>query len=243
MRLSRTVSALVILTAATTARADPAPTTGPDSPGTDVRITVDTSQAPDLAGWAHDTLVPTLREWYPKIVAELAIPGHPAPDHFSITFDPKNKGVAYTIGTHVVGNPAWFRTQLHGEAVGALLHEAVHVVQNPWHAPHGHHMPGWLLEGSCDYIRWFQFEPASHRPRVRASQAKYDASYRVTAAFLQWVITRYDKHIVPELNTASFNGAYSDDLWVKYTGKTVADLGAEWKASLAPATRPAAAPR
>ena len=243
MRASRFPSAIAILTAAAWVRADPAPTTRPDSPGTNVTITIDATQASDLTDWANDTLVPVLKLWYPKIVAELESAGHPAPDHFSIRFDPSYKGVAATSGTHVVANPNWIRSERKGEAIGALLHEEVHVVQNPWHAMHGKKMPGWLLEGSCDYIRWFQYEPANHRPHPRYDQAKYDAAYRVTAAFLQYVITKYDKHIVPELNAASYAGAYSDDLWVKYTGKTVAALGAEWKDSLPhrPSTRPAAA--
>jgi hypothetical protein len=240
MRTPLVAAAVVVLVAASWARADPAPTTQPDSPGTDVRITVDTSQAPDLADWARDTLVPTLKEWYPKIAAELPIENHQPADQFKIVFDPKYKGVAATSGTHVVANPDWFRKQLHGEAVGALMHEAVHVVQLPFHNPHGHHMPSWLLEGTADYIRWFQFEPASQRPHPHAETARYDASYRVTAAFLQWVITKYDKDIVPQMNAANYAGTYTDDLWVKYTGKTAADLGAEWQRTLPsrPSTRP-----
>jgi alpha-mannosidase len=197
-----------------------------------VHIKVDTSQAPDLAPWAEQTLVPVLVEWYPKIAAELPVPGHVPADHFTIVFDPAYKGVAATSGTHVVANPEWFRSQLKGEAVGALLHEEVHVVQLPFHNMHGQHMPLWLLEGTCDYIRWFQYEPANLRPHPHGDRAKYDASYRTTAAFLKYVVDRYDKDLIAQMNAANFNGTYSDDLWAKYTGKSAADLGAEWKASL-----------
>ena len=140
--------------------------------------------------------------------------------------------MAATSGTHVVANPAWFRTQLHGEAVGALVHEAVHMVQQPSHVLHGRHMPSWLLEGSADYIRWFQFEPASHRPHPRGPKATYDASYRTTAAFLQWVVGHYDPDIVAQLNAANYAGTYDDALWLRFTGHSVADLGAEWARSL-----------
>ena len=247
MRLSLLFTASLILAFGAVARADPAPTTKPDSLGTGVRITVDTSKAPDLADWSKDKLVPVLVEWYPKIVAELPVKGYTPPDHFSIVFDPAYKGVAATSGTHVVANPAWFRTELKGEAVGALLHEEVHVVQQPYHRFRGHHMPTWLLEGTCDYIRWFQYEPAKLRPHVSAAHAKYDASYRVTAVFLQWVISHYDKDVLVQMNAANYEGTWSEDLWTKYTGHTAAELGAEWKASLGhhgattgPATRPAA---
>ena len=37
----------------------------------DCEITIDTSGAPELKDWVHDTLGPTLVEWYPKIVAML----------------------------------------------------------------------------------------------------------------------------------------------------------------------------
>ncbi len=203
----------------------------PDAAG-GVRITVDTSQAPDLGPWAAETLVPTLRAWYPKIAADLPVPGHPPPDHFSIVFDTGYTGVAATSGTHVVANPAWFRANLKGEAVGALLHEAVHVVQSPSHTLRGRHMPTWLLEGTADHIRWFQFEPPSARPRVRPDCAQYDASYRTTAAFLAWVLARHDRDLLVQMNAANYAGTYSDDLWVKYTGRTAAALGAEWKQSL-----------
>lgn len=243
MRLNRLLTAALALAAPAVALADPAPTTRPDSLGADVKITVDTSQAPDLAPWANDTLVPILKEWYPKIIADLPVEGGKPADHFTIVFDPKYKGVAATLRTRVVANPEWFRGQIDKEAVGALLHEAVHVVQNPWHQMRGKHMPSWLLEGSCDYIRWFQYEPEKLRPHVRdASKAKYDASYRTTAVFLKWVMAKYDKDIVAQMNAANYMGKYSDDLWVKYTGKSAADLGAEWKASIGGKAEPTTGP-
>ncbi len=207
--------------------------TQPASTGSVVRIRVDTSQAPDLDPWARQTLVPVLQTWYPKIVAELPVPHYTPPDHFAILFDAKYKGVAQTEGTFIVANPDWFRSQLHREAVGAFVHEEVHVVQQPFHVFHGRHMPTWLLEGSADYIRWFEFEPAKLRPHPTGDEAQYDASYRVSAAFLQWVINNYDKDIVAQMNVANYQGVYSDELWVKYTGKTAAQLGAQWKAQLA----------
>ena len=235
MRLDPLLAAGVILIAGgRSVQADPAPATGPATAPAGVRISIDTARAPDLTAWATDTLVPVLRAWYPRISAELPVPGHVPADHFSVVFDPDYKGVAATSGTHVVANPAWFRTQLRGEAVGALLHEEVHVIQRPGHALGGHHMPTWLLEGSADYIRWFEFEPAAARPHPRADHARYDASYRTTAAFLAWVTAHYDRHLVAELNAANYAGTYADDLWVRYTGRTAADLGAEWKRGLAP---------
>src|SRR6185437_1794614 len=91
-------------------------------------ITIDTSGAPDLTDWADHKLAPVLAEWYPKLTEMLASPGYTPPDHFSVTIRNGN-GVAATGGTRVFANAAWFRHELKREAIGALVHEEVHVVQ------------------------------------------------------------------------------------------------------------------
>src|SRR5208282_720618 len=91
-------------------------------------ITIDTARAPDLTEWATNTLAPALVEWYPKIVAYLPSEGFEAPTNFSVTLRP-GRGVAATGGTRVTANSTWIKRQLKGEAVGSLVHEAVHVVQ------------------------------------------------------------------------------------------------------------------
>jgi hypothetical protein len=45
--------------------------------------------------------------------------------------------------------------------------------------------PSWLVEGIADYMRWFHFEPPTHRPKLRNPvTAKYTDSYQTTAGFL-----------------------------------------------------------
>ena len=93
-------------------------------------------------------------------------------------------------------------------------------------------MPGWLVEGIPDYIRWFLYEPQTRGAEITArnlSRAKYDASYRVTGNFLNWVAGKYDKDIVRKLNAAGRAAKYSEHLWKEYTGKTAQELGDEWK--------------
>jgi len=58
---------------------------------------------------------------------------------------------------------------------------------------------------------------------------KYDDSYRITANFLNWASEKYDKDIVGQLNAAMREGKYDEDLWRQFTGRTLQDLGAEWK--------------
>jgi len=194
-------------------------------------ITYNTAAAPGLTGWATNQLAPVLAAWYPKIVALLPSEGFAAPAHFNITFKPMD-GVAYTSGRDVFVSEKWISDEIHGEAIGSVVHELVHVVQQF----HGG-APGWLVEGSADYVRWFKYEPQSHGAglsymRHMRKNFRYDGSYRITANFLDWVTEKYDKDIVTQMNAAMRTGKYDESLWKEYTGKTVQELGAEWKADI-----------
>lgn len=192
-------------------------------------ITINSDGAPELKTWAEKDLAPVLAEWYPKISSFLASDGYTPPTHFSVTLKPV-KGVAFTAGTRVVANSDWFAKELKGQAVGALVHEEAHVVQQF----HGRN-PGWLVEGSADYVRWFQYEPQSHGADIVWMKAQrhfsphYKDSYRVTANFLNWVVQKYDPEIVTQMNAAMREGKYDESLWKKYTGKTAQELGEEWE--------------
>jgi len=193
-------------------------------------ISINTVKAPELKDWAETKLAPALAEWYPKISAFLASDGYTEPDHFKITLKPMD-GVAYTAGRNVVANSDWLEKDLNGEAVGSLIHEAVHVVQQ-----FKGKSPGWLVEGSADYFRWFKYEPQSHgadlvwfRKYGKKFSPNYNDSYRITANFLNWVSDKYDKDIVSQLNAAMRENRYDEALWEKYTGKSLPQLGAEWK--------------
>jgi hypothetical protein len=211
-----------------------------------IRYTVETTETPDLTEWAHKDLMPVVEKWYPKIVALLPSEGFTAPRTFSINFTDEYKGVAATMGNRVVCAPPWFRQQLKGEAIGAVVHELVHVVQQYGRARRagGQRPPGWLVEGLCDYIRFYLFEPekkgAEIRPR-NVANARYDGSYRVTANFLNFVITKYDKDFLKEVNAAMREGRYTPEIWKTRTGKPVEELAEEWKKSLAPAAEAAPA--
>lgn len=200
------------------------------------QIKFDVTAAPELKDWAQNQLAPVLAEWYPKIVAMLPSDGYTAPRRFRITLKPMD-GVAYTAGTRVVANSNWLKTELQGEAIGSLVHECVHVVQQYGHNG-GNDNPGWLVEGMADYVRWFKYEPQSHGADLvwlqhqRHPRPRYDGSYRISANFLNWVTEKYDPNIVAELNAAMRAGTYDDSLWKQHTGKALPDLGAEWKQEL-----------
>ncbi|HTB84177.1 MAG TPA: basic secretory protein-like protein [Candidatus Sulfotelmatobacter sp.] len=193
-------------------------------------ITINTVKAPQLKDWAETKLAPVLAEWYPKISAMLASDGYVPPDHFKLTLKPMD-GVAFTSGHNVVANSDWLEKELNGEAIGSLVHEEVHVVQQ-----FKGNNPGWLVEGSADYIRWFKYDADKHgadmvwfRKRGKDFSPKYNDSYRITANFLNWVSEKYDPDIVCQLNAAMREGKYDDDLWKQFTGHALQDLGAAWK--------------
>src|ERR1051325_8098064 len=92
----------------------------------------------------------------------------------------------------------------------------VHVVQNYARVPRGDtnamRMPGWLVEGIPDYIRWFLYEPETKGAEITArglarikekNPYVYDASYRVTGNFFNWVTTNYDTNIDNSHHTRS----------------------------------------
>jgi hypothetical protein len=195
-------------------------------------ITVHEAEAPRLKDWVQTQLAPALAEWYPKIAAMLPSEGYSAPTNFSITLKPVD-GVAFTSGRRVVANSDWLESEIGKEAVGSLVHEAVHVVQH--FGGNATHNPGWLVEGTADYIRWFKYEPQSHGADLvwlrqqRHFTPRYNDSYRVTANFLNWVSEKYDAKIVGQMNAAMRDGKYDDGLWRQYTGKSAPELGAEWQ--------------
>jgi len=205
-------------------------------------IRISTAGAPELKDWAEHELAPALVDWYPKIVALLPSEGYTAPKRFSVTLRP-GTGVAFTGGTRIVVNSTWLKGEIGREAVGSIIHEAVHVAQqynHGWRTTG--RAPGWLTEGIPDYIRFFKFEPQTHGADLvwlksrKHVKLNYDGMYRISANFLDYVVQHYDPNqtLIQKVNAACREGKYSDDLWKELTGKTLAELNDEWKAAVQP---------
>jgi len=202
-------------------------------------FTIDTSQTPDLTNWTETNLVPMIEKWYPEIVRMLPSPGFDAPRKVKLVFSGDMNGVADTAGGRIRCAGRWFRENLQGEAVGAVFHELVHVVQSYGNAPaerrNGVKVPGWLVEGIADYLRWYHYEADSRGAEISRNsldRARFDASYRVTANFLDWASRKHDPELVPKLNAAIRQGQYSEALWAEFAGRSLTELGAEWKLEL-----------
>lgn len=215
-----------------------------EAAGGKYHITIDTTAAPDLTGWTTRVLAPVIQTWYPKIVDLLPGAGFTAPDRLRIAFRAGINVPAYANNNGITCSADWFRKNLAGEAAGSVVHEMVHVVQHYGRVRNGRRVPGWLVEGIPDYIRWYLYEPQSKGaeiPAKYASRVRYDASYRFTANFLNWVVQKYNRDLVWKINSAARDGRYQEQLWKELTGKTVQELGAEWKSSLEKPEIPATA--
>ncbi len=208
----------------------------------DFDCALDVSQAPELAEWAENKLRPALDTWYPLIRDSLASDGFAAPKQFRVVIRPMN-GVAGTSDTEVQVSAEWIRSQLQrpewNEAVGSVIHELVHVVQQ--YKTRGN--PGWLVEGIADYLRWFHYEPPEHRPRLRnPARARYSDGYQTTAGFLEYVARTHDHELVVKLNAAMRQGRYHPAIWKECTDLTMPELWSEYVDSLNRASAPAAPP-
>ena len=205
--------------------------------GQKYKFTFDTTIAPDLAPWVAEKLVPVVKEWYPKLVAMLPSEGYTSATNVTVRFRNDMGGTPASAGGNFINcNATWFAKELNREALGAVVHEMVHTVQNYGLArrnnPNATRTPGWIVEGIPDYIRWFLYEPQTKGAEITSrnlARAKYDASYRITGNFIDWVVRTYDKDIVPKLNAEARAGRYKEELWKDYTGKTLQELGDEWK--------------
>ncbi len=207
-------------------------------------ITVDVTAVPALHVWATRTLLPVLLDWYPKIVTLLPSEDFTAPTSVHVTFENPGRGVAATSGTNITCASEWFFANLDGEAVGAVVHELVHVVQQ-YGQRRGERVlpaPGWLTEGIADYVRWFLYEPDSHgADHIDPSAARLTAGYRVTANFLHW-LTASHADAVPALNRALRAGTYNDQFCRQQFGSTLSELGRQWQRELLAAAANETAP-
>jgi hypothetical protein len=189
-----------------------------------IEFVVDVSDAPEMKAWAEKAAAICQRQ-YAMINEELKSEGFKPPTVISLTLQNDYDGVAAASGNKIKGSVKFFKN--HPDDFGAMVHETVHCVQ----LYRTRNNPGWLVEGIADYVRFFKFEP-DKLGRIAVDRARYDGSYRITAAFLAYVAQKYDKQLVLKLNKALREGEYKEEIWKALTKKTVQQLGDEWKQSL-----------
>ncbi len=190
-----------------------------------IEIALDVSDAPEMKAWG-DKVVRICEREYPDLCSFLASDGYTPPTQIRMALKSDYNGVAEAGGGRIRGSVKYFKNNPND--VGAMVHETAHCVQQY----KGRGNPGWLVEGIADYVRFWRFEPGK-AGRLQPERAKYDGSYRTTAAFLAFVTERYDRQAVPKLNAMCREGRYTPEAWRALTGKSVEELNQEWRQSLA----------
>lgn len=190
-----------------------------------IEFVVDVTDAPELKEWTEKTARVCERQ-YPMICAELMSDGFLPLTVIRMTLKNDYAGVAAAGGGRITGSVKYFKGNPND--IGAMVHETVHCVQ----LYRARNNPGWLVEGVADYLRFFKYEATKPKP-LAPERAKYDSSYRTTAAFLAFLTDKYDPHIVRKLNATIRDGKYKDEVWKELTGEPVEELGREWQKSLA----------
>ena len=190
-----------------------------------VEFVVDTADAPDLKPWAGSTARACERA-YAMINHELGSDGDRPPRRNWLALSATYRGVAKMSGDRIVGSAEHFRG--HRKDVGAIVHETVHVAQG--------------YRSAASHRRIGQKGSATTSGSSTGSRATWGGSipgrptttraYRVTAAFLGYLIETYDKDIVRKLNGALREGRYEEGHFRRLTGKMVQELDDEWRTTL-----------
>ena len=212
------------LAAASAVAARPRPGT-PDPAGKHtVEVQLDASEMPEMQDWCHKAQA-AIEQSYPALAEQLIGDDYTPPSRIQLTFKRGNKGIAGTAGTKIIAYEGWFKA--HPGDVGALIHEAIHVMQS-----YPKYDPPWLVEGIADYLRFWVYEPKAKRGSLDPAKIRYQDGYQVTGAFLAWAVKTHDKDLVRKLNSALDKGQYQEDIFREATGKDLKTLFEEFKGSL-----------
>jgi hypothetical protein len=191
-----------------------------------VKFEVDLSEVADdtrTADWAGRGQA-LCSQWFPIVGRFLATDGWTPPTTVRLVFKKDLKVPGATSGATIEVSRDWI-TQ-HPDDFGMLIHELTHVVQA---YPAGTN-PGWLVEGIADYIRYWRYEPERPQPVIDPKQSNYRQGYGTTAAFLAWLVQKYDHRLIHRLDDALRHERYRDALFTDATGH---DLDTLWKQFIA----------
>ena len=171
-----------------------------------IEFVVDVSDAPEMKEWAEKAARVCERQ-YPMLCDELMSDGFVPLTVIRMTLKSSYNGVA--AGQRRAHHR--FRAVLQGEPE---RHRRDGSRNRPLRAtvprPEQSGLAGGRRRGLRPLLQVRGDQAQAVDPRERA---KYDGSYRVTAAFLAFVTEKYDPQIVRKLNATMRAGKYKDDVW------------------------------
>lgn len=165
-------------------------------------------------------------EWWPQVAHLLATEKFTPPTELALIFKRELSAPAVRTREGIFISIPWITS--HPEDFGMLIHEMTHAIQDYPAPPRD---AGWLVEGIADYIRYWHYEPELERPRLDFSKAHFRDGYGTSAAFLAWIVARYDRRAVRKLDAALRAGEYQPQLFATITGVELDTLWQEFKAT------------
>lgn len=219
---------------------------------------VDFSGSPELKPYA-ERVREIGNESYPKIVALLSDDSSELPKKVDVRFIKRFR----MFGRDLEGNRTLGRVNPKGNTVyisvevlnhllatqsnriegsrafeQAFVHELAHVAQyypRPTFRKHSY----WA-EGIADYVRYKLGDTNAWRcPECSVEFTHYSSGYTCTGAFLLYLDGRFGEPLIRQMNTELRHGTYSNDFFLKNTGKQLDDLWKDFQQQ--PAVKPISA--
>lgn len=188
----------------------------------DVKLEFESEPTPATKAWAEEAAA-TIREWWVPVARMLATETFKAPEQLTVHFKDKLKVPAYRTPEGLFISVEWITRR--PDDFGMVIHEMTHAIQDYRRTPRD---AGWVVEGIADYIRYWHYEPEAPHPRFDPAKATVRDAYTATPNFFAWLVHKYDRRIVRELDAALRAGTYEDALFEKLTGKNLDTLFTEF---------------
>lgn len=111
------------------------------------------------------------------------------------------------------------------DAYGLFVHELTHIIQR-----YPTYIPPWFVEGAADYTRYKLYYDADWGAKFVNSVKNRNplGYYSATAGFLLYLEDTYKKDIMRPVSIAVREDTYTEELWKKLTGKSLAELCVEY---------------
>jgi len=138
--------------------------------------------------------------------------------------DTAYNGVAEASGNRILFSTKYMNA--HPTDIDIVTHEGMHLVQGYGYGSG----PVWLTEGIADFIRYKygvdNIGSKWYLPNFEENhnKKKYENSYRITARFFEWIDQKVKPGMIIEIDKELRNRTYTQDTWVKLSGKTIDEL-------------------
>lgn len=183
-----------------------------NSDNASINCEVDTTQAPEITETNKRLVLDLCKEHYPRIKQILVKDDFEPASNILIIFK-KNVDIADTGSNKISLGVRWFTDNRKNpqEIGGVLVHEMVHVVQS--YSPQS--VPGWLVEGIADYIRYgkiYSDQQGKEPPPMNCREGQHYTTntYGCAAAFLNYILKDKSPEVLIDLNTALRLNEYND---------------------------------